>query len=63
MRPAGAFTYTVLLIPFLKLSGTKLEMAPLSKLVPKYGSQRRPVLSVTRSDTLHVSCANSPRYH
>src|SRR5258705_12979923 len=55
MSPGGALTNIVLRTPLVKLSGTKLEIAPFFDTVPKYGSQRRPRFSVSRSDARHAS--------
>src|SRR5258705_4163176 len=63
MSPAGALANRFVLIPCLKLSSTKLAIAPLSTFCPKYGSQRTPMFRVTRSFTRHVSWPKAPTYH
>src|SRR6266852_5728443 len=54
-RPGGAFRKTVLLVPLLKLAGTKFAIAPFFDTVPKYGSHRRPRFNVRRSEARHES--------
>src|SRR5678815_110693 len=59
---AGALLNAAVFKPFRKFSRLKLEIAPFLMFCPKNGSQRMPKLTVTRSRSLHESCAYSPMY-